>query len=101
MNENVWEDKCKGRIEIEMILKSRQIQRAVFLILISSISSEDLRNILISVMLPLWKKIFKHQVFIPRTEEANAHIFILNELPTFYSLGSLKSWNLTGVSELN
>lgn len=53
MNENVWEDKCKGRIEIEMILKSRQIQRAVFLILISSISSEDLRNILISVMLPL------------------------------------------------
>lgn len=52
MNENVWEDKGKRGIEIEMIMKSRQIQRAVFLILISSVSSEDHRNISIRVMLP-------------------------------------------------
>lgn len=43
----------------------------------------------------------KTLIFISGTEETNAHIFIPNELPTFYSLVSQKSWNLTEVSELN
>lgn len=53
MNENVWEDKCKRGIATEMIVKSRQIERAVFLILIYSVYSEDHRYILISLMVPV------------------------------------------------
>lgn len=99
-NENVRDDKCKRDWDGNDC--KLQADKGLFsFILCSSVYLEDNMNILISLVFPPWKKKSKYVLFIPRTEKVNAHIFILNELPTFYSLVSQKSWNLAEVSELN
>lgn len=91
-------------IEIEMTVNSRQIQRAVFLYFNFLCLFRGSYEHTHKFNAPSMKKSFLNTIFFLFQEQEklmNAHIFILNELPTFYSVVSQKSWNLTEVSELN